>query len=743
MDLSQPLPCVGRHPLLWVALLGGAAVMAADGLAWSAWIVGGLVLALMVQSRQWLILACGLIVAMVAGGRHLNRVDEQREHMRQVEELSPLGWFQGKIEEVTERKDDNWSAKWRTTDGRLLWWSGYGPAPVPGEIQRAFGRIEPLPESRNPGEFPFREWLYRQGVSGVFKPGGKSARLAEAPAYLQARERIVDWLGVTITHGLDPQSAEASVIRAMFLGQIPDSTELLVPFRVSGTLHAFSVSGMHVAMLAMIAWWLLRGCRISRDRAIPILIVLIFSYAWITGLKPPAMRSAIMSTLLLVGFLLRRRRDLLNFLGLALVETLIEDGHLIFQAGVQLTFGVVATLALGYPWAQLLYRWISRPEPYLPRRLYRRSQEITLQTREKVADSLAASTAAAIGSAPLVGYHFGLLSLIAIPASTLMGPAVFGVMACAFLSVLASPLGMALDLVNRANAWCARGCIEIAELSAKVPGGSFTVPRGRPAENFLLVYDLPRGGGAMVMHDSGKTTLFDCGSRRTYAHTVAPSLTRLALMPDSMILSHPDGEHIGAAPLALKDYPIQQVLLPVTHARSPAFRELLRDPGHASLYLPESRAKLPLGPEVTLEILHQPDLRDLQSLADDRVQIYRLHWRGWRIILMSDAGQRTERELMRSGVDLSADLIVYGHHGNDSHGNEDFLRAVHPRMIIVSHADFPQSEQVPDVWMQRMKSIGYPVLRQKETGAISVFPDDHGDLHLLGFVNGQEIILKH
>ncbi|MDB6078554.1 MAG: hypothetical protein JWO82_2301, partial [Akkermansiaceae bacterium] len=425
---------VERHPLLWAALLAVAAVLTADGverhglvLAWT----GGLVLLLLscavwLAGRRTLALGC-LGVALLAGGLHAVRLGHQRHAL---EAALPGLDCTVRVISVPKSSGRGWSAMVISSpDGASRWWfRGTGAAPAFGETLHATGRFEELPVTRNPGQFDFKDWLFRQGASGVFQSRSPQQRVA-APGWI---DRLTTGLrqnfSQAITRGLDPLGPEAAVIRAMVLGEIPPDPAITDPFRTSGTLHAFSVSGMHVAMLGAIGWFLLRSAGVPRRAAVVILIAGMTAYVWITGMSPPAIRSLTMATVFLSGFLLRRRGSLANILGFALLAAVLLAGHLIFLAGVQLSFGVVAAIAFWTAYTARPFQWLTAMDPYLPRQLYSRPQRLWLWCRKWLAGTLGVSTAATLGSLPLLIWHFGLVSPVSILAGLMMGPLIFALM---------------------------------------------------------------------------------------------------------------------------------------------------------------------------------------------------------------------------------------------------------------------------------------------------------------------------
>ena len=276
--------------------------------------------------------------------------------------------------------------------GARVVWEGKGEPPVAGAVVSGRGNFGPIPEIRNPGEFDWANWLRRQGVAAVFKTEGLDKVEAGRLALLGARIR--QGFRERVTTGLPDDSQEANIIRSVVIGvPPPDADSLIMAFRNSGTLHAFSVSGLHVAMVGSIGWFLLSWAGVPRRWAVLFLIPMVFGYSWITGNSTPAVRSAWMAAVFLGAFVIRRRPDLLNVLGVVLLGTMLWDGQLLFQPGVQLSYGVVAAIAVGTGWTTGLFRWMAVPDPYLPRRRMSRLQMGWLSLRRNTMSPFHSRTA--------------------------------------------------------------------------------------------------------------------------------------------------------------------------------------------------------------------------------------------------------------------------------------------------------------------------------------------------------------
>jgi competence protein ComEC len=674
-----------------------------------------------------------------------------REQTRERAEMELLasrgGWTSARVLEDGRGNERFWYAPARIVDGAhagaKVWWQGRGEVPVAGARVRAKGGFEPLQGPRNPGEFDRAAWLRRQGVAAGFRSIGvgdavETGKLAALGASVRHgfRERL--------TAGLPEDSQQAHVIRAMVIGERPpDQEKLIAAFLNSGTLHVFSVSGLHVVMVGSFCWLVLGWAGMPRRQAVPILIALAFGYAWITGHGAPAVRSAWMLAVFLGAFVFRRRPDLLNSLGAVLLAAMLWDGRLLFQPGVQLSYGVVAAIALGTAWAAKTFDWMARPELYLPFRQMTRWQRFLLDKRRKVAGSLAVSLTAGVGSAPLTAFHFGLVTPVSIIANLVLVPLVFLLLACALVSAaiysISPPLARA---VNQLNGIVAHTCVIAAQGFSSIPGSHFVLRSDtRPS---LLVYDLEYGSAAACLSDGGKSAvLIDCGSRRSFEYLVAPSLQKLGITPDSVAISHPDGGHLGGGPRVWERFPIRQALLPVERARSPTFRAWVEQAPPAGIRILQASTTrlLPLPDGATLEVLHAPDPLAHNALADERVAVFRLHWHGWKILFTSDAGMGTELRMLDDLTDVSADVIIAGRHRTDLSLCDRFLDAVNPRAIIASNASHPEGEAVPPRAIAYWKSRGIQVIDQRESGGVTLRVDERGHLHIMGFLTDSPVVL--
>lgn len=738
---------LGRQPLFFAALVASACVLIAgihgiwaQILALLLGLSGWWLRSARVGAAWWL---CGLVAAGVFTWRTESRDADERELL-----ASGGGLMTGRVLKDGKGGAEFWKAPVRLSGGPysgvMVWWEGKGVFPVAGSWVRAQGSFGPLPEARNPGDFDQGGWLRSLGIATVFRASRIEGEVVTGK-WAAHGAAIRHGFRTAVTDGLAEDSQAAAVIRAVVIGeQPPDAEELVAAFRDSGTLHAFSVSGLHVSMVAVIVWFVLGSLGVPRRWAVFVLLPLIFGYSWLTGNSPPAVRSAWMAAVFLGAFVTRRRPDLLNALGAVLLVGMLWDGRLLFLPGVQLSYFVVAAIAVGADWTTGWFSWLARPELYLPLGVMTRWQRFWLGKREKLASSLGVSVAAALGSTPLTVYHFGLLTPVSIVSNLFISWLIFGMLCGALFSAAIHPFApMVAQTVNRMNGVLADRCVATAKAFSSIPGGHYQIRQEN--EPFLLVYDLERGAGAACFSDGGGgAVLFDCADHYHFRRRVAPSLRRLGVVPDSVILSHPDGGHLGGGDAVWSMFPIKQALLPVEKSRSPAFKAWLNDAPAAGVKLRQvaDLKNLPMPDGAVLEVMHVPAPLSQNVRADDRVAIFRLHWRGWKILFTSDAGMSTEMEMLDRQQDVKADVIIAGHHREDVMLCDAFLAAVMPQAIIASHADFPASEKLKPQTVASWQTLGIRVIHQGQAGGVTLRVDVEGNLRLEGFADHSAVVLK-
>ena len=215
------------------------------------------------------------------------------------------------------------------------------PVPPCGTVIEVEGAVSPLAAADDRDEFISR--LKRRGATAVVRCE-KFRRIGRETGVRQLLADGRDTLLRRLFDGVD-----SPVVRKLAAGLycgvasgIPG--EVRQDFAAAGIIHIFSVSGIHVAVLALCFAWLLRTLPF-RIRG-PVLAVLVWLYVLTTGAGTPAVRAGVMVTLwaLLRASLLRLRGT--DVLGWTAALLLVLNPRLVTDPGAQYSFLITGALLL-------------------------------------------------------------------------------------------------------------------------------------------------------------------------------------------------------------------------------------------------------------------------------------------------------------------------------------------------------------------------------------------------------------
>jgi beta-lactamase superfamily II metal-dependent hydrolase len=456
------------------------------------------------------------------------------------------------------------------------------------------------------------------------------------------------------------------------------------------------------------------------------------------------MRAAWMASVFLAAFLFQRKPHLMNALAIVIIAALLLQSNLLFLAGVQLSYGVVAAISIGLALSQNFIKNLSYHDSYLPRELYTRKQEFIGTSWEKLLQSLSISLAACLGSAPLTIKHFGMITPISIVANLFLSPLVFALLGLAMLSTFLSVLSpTASSWCNRLNSQVARGCIGTSAFFAAIPGSHQNLSWHRIKNDAIHIHDLPRGGGAALVQTRDSDILLDTGNERSFRNIVLPSLRYLGCEPDTIFLSHPESHHIGGATMASDHLRLRQIISPVSQSRAASFRSLYAKTVFAKLPFYQAREGVEIrqSDEVRWTILHVPDPQDRYAIADDRVAVYLLTFHGYRILFLNDAGPSAWDALREKYASLRCDVIVCGRHQLHPLMAEEMLDLCNPRVIISTNADFPVEEKIPSSWPKQLQQRKIVLFDQGTTGMMRMEYATSGQLLFRSFLSHHDFAL--
>lgn len=224
----------------------------------------------------------------------------------------------------------------------------------PGDEFLFYSKIQPFRNMGNPDDFDYIRYMYNQNFVGSvyiqsnsYKVTGHISSSLKYKA-LRCRKAILDFYK---TLGFD--DVEYAILSALTLGYQNELTnELKQGFRTTGTVHVLSVSGLHVGIIYLMITFLLgfirRGTRYYWIKPI-LVILLLWVYAFITGLPPSVVRASAMLSIFSASEIFGRKSFSMHTLYIAAFFMLLVNPFSLFDIGFQLSFMSVLSILYLHP----------------------------------------------------------------------------------------------------------------------------------------------------------------------------------------------------------------------------------------------------------------------------------------------------------------------------------------------------------------------------------------------------------
>jgi competence protein ComEC len=223
-------------------------------------------------------------------------------------------------------------------------------------------------------------------------------------------------------------------------------------------------------------------------------------------------------------------------------------------------------------------------------------------------------------------------------------------------------------------------------------------------------------------------TGFDIGDR-----VVAPPLRSAGVRRlDYLVLTHGDPDHIGGAGSILHEFKPRHVWegIPVPgFAPLVALRGVAQNLGLRWANVTAGEYLAVDGVDVTVR---HPDPADWerQRVRNDDSVVVDVRWRNVCLLLTGDIGKVVERALAPRVQPSPLTIVKVPHHGSLTSSTREFIRALHPRVAIVSVGRANRFGHPAPAVLDRYREAGAEVFRTDQDGAVTVDTDGYSlDVH--------------
>jgi len=645
---------------------------------------------------------------------------------------------------------------------RRLRLARYGHAhltPAAGESWRLTVRLRPLSGLRNAGGFDRVRYLIerRIDVTGTVRAYPEPKRLARGRGVDAVRSALARRIERSGDNSPAPapapeshsqsQSQGSALLQALTLGithRVSDETWSLL--RDTGTAHLLAISGLHVSLVAGMAYGLLfgglrRSAGSSRARAIAIIgsLAAASGYALLAGFGVPVRRALVMLAVWAVAALRLRVIRPGQTLAVALIAVLLVDPLAPLSTGFWLSFGTVAALCF------LHGGRVHRPKTWWRRALAAGRTHLLLGvlllpiTAWFFQSGAWVAPLANIIAVPLVALviaPLGFLALfvtlvlpsVAVPTLWIFDLACRSLLAVLELLRLASDGAWTLHLPSlESGLLCLLGlcvlfsfrerCPRLLALVLLMPAVQANVTVTRTAALELHVLDVGQGLAALVLTEN-RTWLYDTGDQLSPSHSlleavVVPYLHSLGRRGvDVIVVSHGDRDHAGGLDDALARWPAARVIT-----------------GFADETLPDGATRCRAGDTelhdgVRFSFIH-PAIGDSGS-DNDLSCVLLVHLGDSRVLLTGDIEAQGEQRLIERFGSMGVSVLTAPHHGSKTSSTPQFVESFMPAHVVYP-AGHDNRYRFPHAAVQmRYNTAGATAHVTSQGGAVRFLFGPHG-----------------
>lgn len=741
-----------------------------------------------VRKRRWCMAVCSA-AALFLGWHHCGGVQaEQNQYLPYLEDGEEIllnGKLTGK-EQKNEQylynlsscqiRQDSKISEWQRISASIIIYCESDTCSI-GQTLVLHGKIKLFNRARNEGNFDQAAYYKARGTAFAVSD------VDEVSAYGKANliaEKMYQWKYHLA--GLYEQALgvrEGGVLSTMLLGEknLLDA-EVKQLYRTAGISHILAISGLHIAVIGMTLYRLLRKGSFGFWGSGIFAAVFMILYGMMTGMGYSSFRAVSMFCILLLGQAVGRSYDSLNAMGFTALLILWKQPFALYDAGFQLSFIAV----LGVVWAGKIVQ--------------------SAYQRHAVLQKIGTGFVLQLVILPVTAWYFYeipvyamLLNLLVLPfvgivlASGIAG----GLLGCAVMPqavlvhivllpchvilsgyekicTIASGLPHALLITGKPSAvkitvyylLLAVGLFLLSHVTKRQKEmQQMTEENGRQKRRKsyrgmewslfacglgllvflftpvsqgmkLTVLDVGQGDGIYLHTDSGYDIFIDGGSTNVQSvgkYRILPYLKSNGVNEiDYWFVSHTDLDHIsGLLEIFDEGYRIRNLVL---------FRGMMRDESYEKLVslakehgteicmmsrkdtLFSGSAKITaISPEYHVGDEQRSEISTDKN-GESLVLLY--EEKGFSALFTGDIGEEQEKQILKWGGINDIDFYKAAHHGSKYSNTKSFLDAVSPRISVISCAEKNRYGHPGRAAVENIRDTGSALFYTMEGGQITV-----------------------
>lgn len=259
------------------------------------------------------------------------------------------------------------------------------------------------------------------------------------------------------------------------------------------------------------------------------------------------------------------------------------------------------------------------------------------------------------------------------------------------------------------------------EPAGQIAGDAVTLPaRGieeaQETEPLEVHYIDVGQGSATLLKSGSHAMLIDAGDSdqgtRIQLYLTKQGVENL----DYLVLTHPDADHIGGAPVIITKFDIGQLFLS-NYEKDNKTTQKVKD---AMQYKGLTASDYQVGDTFALGNASFTILGPQKEYTDSNNASVALMVQNGnnRFLFTGDCEAEAEADMAASQADLHADVYLAGHHGSDTASSQVFMDAVSPAYAVISCGEGNSYGHPHAEVLNRFRSMGIQVFRTDEQGSV-------------------------
>lgn len=620
-----------------------------------------------------------------------------------------------------------------------------------GIICKVEGELQKPESNRNENLFNYRLYLYRQNVHWILKVTSITSCEESSKGFIQwvlrARENGLKRVDNLFSPNTIPYA------KALLFGDSSSfSEEIYSLYQRLGIVHLLAISGLHVGVISSGIFYILIRLGCPREMASWILLIILPTYAIITGIHPPVVRAVIMSMLIIGTIRKNSPISSTDALSICFILFLLKDPFIIFHIGFQLSFTVSLCILLA-------------------------SRSLLLRYRSFFTNLMLVSFISQISALPILSFHFFEISLTSIFSNIIYVPLyTFIVLPLFFLTFVSSYIDFTVfHFIENAS----HIVVSISEGFGSLLDFKYGVlVTGKPGMFFLCIFivvsqlvlfllerrrsitysifplfmmilifkisqfydptgevtfiDVGQGDSILIRLPFHRGTyLIDTGGEVSFPQEewavrkkpftvgkdiILPYLKSKGITKiDKLILTHSDSDHIGAAEELLERLTVHEILLSPNSWEKPMMLKTVQMALSKNISIKVVKAGFKWKNQSGYFRIIFPFDNHYEGNNDSLVLYAEFGGLSW--LFTGDLEAKGEKELLENER-LKVDVLKIGHHGSKGSSTEVFLQKLNPTYAIISAGKNNRYRHPHKEVLERLTENHIKIFRTDLQGAI-------------------------